>query len=372
MYLPKISTLPKQYFKPIINGNNERHFKNHERVICDKISEHNAVIACAPWFTSAPIINTLSRLKYGCNIIVQKETFIKPKNKTSRCFSMYRQYQNLSPLIPKMHNMDGIIFPHTECHKFEYNSNHSNEKLEAVRCVGGYNVDNLISFPRMHFKFFVFGNVVEQKKIIYVHHTDLDIFKNNYKKYNIIDTDNIDNFDASSIINFYNKKTNEIFEQVVKRQRSDYNISKSVYTNCNIIGNDNNYSLVFHSPTMEDCIVPLDYNKEMIIPIDNYGNLNIYINNIVKSFTDAQNNDYIFHCLEYVDSNNLVFEPKAVWHGSANPTYTSNNNYEIGNYEEDEQLAVRYTQIWSTMLFISESVNWNNVHSSPEFVVNNY
>lgn len=56
----------------------ECYFKNIEETLIEKILEADVVLGCVAWLTNENIMKALQKVKGGVNIIVQKETFIRP------------------------------------------------------------------------------------------------------------------------------------------------------------------------------------------------------------------------------------------------------------------------------------------------------
>jgi hypothetical protein len=125
------------------SGNVEVIFKNIKERLIQKILESKIVFGCIAWLTELDILNALSKVQ--CQIVVQKEDFLRPDSgKYSR--------NKLRNAYTKLHNP--AVFQ--EMTNFKY-SFCSYTEVEAVRCVGNYNREKKPAFPRMHNKFLVFG-----------------------------------------------------------------------------------------------------------------------------------------------------------------------------------------------------------------------
>lgn len=105
-------------------------FENITEELIIKLKKANAVIGCVAWLTNDKILKTLSEIKNGASIILQKESFIKENNK---CQELYKK-------IKPLHSKD-----------YKYDC--------AIRCCGHNNSDRKIACPRMHNKFLVFGDI---------------------------------------------------------------------------------------------------------------------------------------------------------------------------------------------------------------------
>jgi len=107
----------------------------------------DVVFGCFAWLTNYRVLDALAQLKYGCQVVVQKEDFLRPdKGHTSRSNGVLQEkYGRLRCLIPRfyMPSIAGDL------------SVGSDDTVEAVRCAGVANADRKNAAPRMHHKFAV-------------------------------------------------------------------------------------------------------------------------------------------------------------------------------------------------------------------------
>ena len=61
------------------------------------------------------------------------------------------------------------------------------------------------------------------------------------------------------------------------------------------------------------------------------------------------------------------FKPYAVWTGSLNLSYNSENSLENGVYIKDPKVAQAYVNEWAQILAISEPLDWTNEWCAPEY-----
>ena len=122
-----------------------------------QIRQSDFVIGCVAWLTNFNIIDALATTKKGCQVVVQKEDFLRPDWGSSADWNtrLRRKYESLhckvngyeSPGIASQLNMCGSAA----------------EYLDPVRCAGNHNADKKPAHPRMHHKFMVFCDVKDGK-----------------------------------------------------------------------------------------------------------------------------------------------------------------------------------------------------------------
>jgi PLD-like domain len=137
-----------------ITPETECYFKNIESILLKKIKEADVVVGCVAWLTNKKIINALKEVKYGVQIIVQKEDFLRPDAKTFDKMNLYEDYKSIG-ICELGHNYgnDGV---RTNSIIDELNTSSVLNITNAIRCVGNYNIDKKIAWPRMHNKFLIF------------------------------------------------------------------------------------------------------------------------------------------------------------------------------------------------------------------------
>lgn len=142
----------KQKNNNIITPEIECYFKDIENIVCEKISKADVVIGCVAWLTNKHIIDSLRKVKHGVSIIVQKEDFLRPDTKTNTKQNLYDAYTSIKPYVVGLQKQ---VKTNTIVDTLSTNSI-SDSNTSAIRCVGNYNVDKKISWPRMHNKFLIF------------------------------------------------------------------------------------------------------------------------------------------------------------------------------------------------------------------------
>lgn len=126
----------------IKSGNIIAHFDSLEENLIRYINESDVIVGCVAWLTNKNIINALSNKVV--QIVIQKEDFLRPDLTKRKDWTIH---------LKKLYGSLGTI----ERHDFVDGLSTSGcPTSEAVRCVGNYNIDKKIAFPRMHNKFIVF------------------------------------------------------------------------------------------------------------------------------------------------------------------------------------------------------------------------
>lgn len=121
---------------------------NLEQALAHKISNCDFVLGCFAWLTNYRVLDALARLTFGCQIVVQKEDFLRPDHgHTAKSHRVLRQkYERLRCRFSR-YELPSIA---------SGLSVGSDDLVEAVRCAGVANSERRIAAPRMHHKFAVF------------------------------------------------------------------------------------------------------------------------------------------------------------------------------------------------------------------------
>jgi len=120
------------------------------------ISQSKFVVGCCAWLTHERVIESLGCVQCGCQMICQKEDFLRPDAVSSRGWKsrLHRLYSTLSCRIGRHDCAKVAEMP-------ELSVCMDMGEMEPVRCVGNHNSDKHPAFPRMHHKFLVFCDVLE-------------------------------------------------------------------------------------------------------------------------------------------------------------------------------------------------------------------
>ena len=133
-----------------VDGNTTVIFKNIEQELIKRIRKADIIIGCIAWLTSKPILEALA-LKKGIALVVQKEDFLRPDLKSSDNWK--NELRNLYDALPSTLSRHDDGWTDTILGGMSTNWD---PKIDAVRCVGNYNVEKKPAFPRAHHKFIVF------------------------------------------------------------------------------------------------------------------------------------------------------------------------------------------------------------------------
>lgn len=114
--------------------------------LIERIKRADFVCGCMAWFTHRDVLDALSMVRHGCQVVVQKEDFIRPgivgKGELQR---MYAALKSVSDGYGLPYPGDQLDVCGSAC-----------ESVDPVRCMGISNPDHQRAYPRMHHKFFVF------------------------------------------------------------------------------------------------------------------------------------------------------------------------------------------------------------------------
>lgn len=114
--------------------------------LCNRIAHAHFVAGCMAWFTNRRVLESMARLPGGCQVVVQKEDFLRPDSvERADLKSLYGALRS-----PHRHDLPtrtsvGPNWLSTSC----------SQECEAVRCMGVRPVRGRVT-PKMHHKFFVF------------------------------------------------------------------------------------------------------------------------------------------------------------------------------------------------------------------------
>lgn len=132
------------------NGMVTAYFKDLADRLVEHIGQADIVVGCVAWFTSAPILDALAKIK-GVSIVVQKEDWLRPDSGASTGWKskLREQYAKLPCTVSRY---DSALIG-TPLHLLSAGSNYT---VEPVRCVGNANTARAPASPRSHHKFVVF------------------------------------------------------------------------------------------------------------------------------------------------------------------------------------------------------------------------
>lgn len=120
---------------------------NLEKAISAWLKDADFAFCCFAWLTNFLVLDALARLNRGCQVVVQKEDFLRPdSNHTGRSHQILRaKYASLRCGFARrmLPSIAGDL------------SVGSDDTAEAVRCAGIANTDRRKAAPRMHHKFAV-------------------------------------------------------------------------------------------------------------------------------------------------------------------------------------------------------------------------
>lgn len=113
--------------------------------MCQFISRAQFVFGCMAWLTNGRVIRQLAGLEYGCQIVVQKEDFLRPDggDANSRS-SLHQRYAGLRCSFPREDLVDST----------RTLSREASQRVQPVRCMGLADKSRR-AMPRMHHKFLV-------------------------------------------------------------------------------------------------------------------------------------------------------------------------------------------------------------------------
>lgn len=117
---------------------------NLESALADWIREADFVFGCFAWLTNRMVLDALADLKHGCQVVVQKEDFLRPDSGwTSQSNRELRErYERLRCGVSQYH-LPSIA---------SRLSTNSYDGVEPIRCAGVSPADRKLIWPRMHHK----------------------------------------------------------------------------------------------------------------------------------------------------------------------------------------------------------------------------
>jgi len=122
------------------------------------ISKCQFAVGCCAWLTHERVLESLQCVLHGCQMVCQKEDFLRPDALSSRGWK-----SRLHGLYSRLHCKVG----RHECAKValmpELSVCMDDGQMQPVRCVGNHNSEKHPAFPRMHHKFLVFCDVAESQ-----------------------------------------------------------------------------------------------------------------------------------------------------------------------------------------------------------------
>ena len=134
-------------------GCTRAYFRDLEKTLIGHILEADFVMGCVAWLTSEPILDALSKPKWGCQIIVQKEDFLRPDIDARGSWA--HRLRKLYDQLDCAYDRSSLPSPINEL------SVACDWSIDPVRCVGNHNASRQAAFPRAHHKFVVFCRAEE-------------------------------------------------------------------------------------------------------------------------------------------------------------------------------------------------------------------
>ena len=130
------------------------YFRNLEDLLVAHIIQADYVFGAVAWLTNEKILDAMAKTKYGAQIVVQKEDFLRPdfgcESGSKWKEYLRKEYDSIKSSMCR-YNFNGLI----SCL-----STSSYSDMSSVRCVGNYNSNKKPAFPRMHNKFLLFAKVI--------------------------------------------------------------------------------------------------------------------------------------------------------------------------------------------------------------------
>lgn len=129
-------------------------FRNQKEFLIERISHYSFIVGCIAWLTDFDIIRALSKVDKVA-IVLQKEDFLRPD--THRTDNWKRKLQEAYSSLKESDDRflwPGLMGQLSVC---------VDPTIQPIRCVGNHNKDKNPAFPRMHNKFLVFGDYIEEK-----------------------------------------------------------------------------------------------------------------------------------------------------------------------------------------------------------------
>lgn len=120
------------------------------------ISKSTFVVGCCAWLTHERVIASLRSVRHGCQVVCQKEDFLRPDSVSPRGWKsrLHGLYSTLSCRVGRHECAKVALMPELSVCMDE-------GQMDPVRCVGNHNSDRHPAFPRMHHKFVVLCDVID-------------------------------------------------------------------------------------------------------------------------------------------------------------------------------------------------------------------
>ncbi len=123
-------------------------FRNQKERLLELIQLYPYVCGCVAWLTDIDVLSAMADNMEHVSIIVQKEDFLRSDlNNSSDFYMRLRKAYKALPTEFRRINVAGIVADL---------SLGGDLTLDPIRCMGNYNSDKELAFPRMHNKFLVF------------------------------------------------------------------------------------------------------------------------------------------------------------------------------------------------------------------------
>ena len=127
-------------------------FDRLEEHLIKFINDADMIFGCVAWLTNFNVLDALADVSGGCQIVVQKEDFLRPD---------YGSHNNWKTTLRKKYEAlhgpcaENWMLPKIAGCANPENSDISCDVVMPIQCAGNYNRDKKPAFPRMHHKFFV-------------------------------------------------------------------------------------------------------------------------------------------------------------------------------------------------------------------------
>lgn len=142
----------------VCSGEVNAYFRGIEEKLICHIEDAEFVFGAVAWLTSSKILDALAKVKYGVQVVVQKEDFLRPDIETHD--SEWRKY-----LRSKYSNLKCDVQRYCFDNIMQNLSICGDPSIEPVMCVGNHNRDKSPAFPRMHNKFLLFARYPTSENI---------------------------------------------------------------------------------------------------------------------------------------------------------------------------------------------------------------
>ena len=133
------------------------YFRDLENHLIRHIYQASYVFGAVAWLTSEKILDAMAKTRYGAQIVVQKEDFLRP--------DLYQHWDNTEwkkHLRKKYDSIKNSMYRFSFEGLISHLSVACDPEMSSVRCVGNYNSDKKPAFPRMHNKFLLFAHITSE------------------------------------------------------------------------------------------------------------------------------------------------------------------------------------------------------------------